>query len=229
MVRDDLQHSPGDYYPRQIGADCDEPSATHRLLTVMDETVPWHECMAYIMPIFRFSGSTKGSFTPDALLRVHMLRQWFGLGVEDTYDALIESSSMRAFARIRGVLDESALKDALQWFDESLDRHHLTLGLNGICTRALVHRGQLLQIGRRNQPQLQSTRILSENLIKLSKYFASIEPPYNLADIAGFNAIYRKIYPELRAAERQQAESYVEILIQCVEHPKYAAKIFGVV
>ncbi len=71
--------------------------------------------------------------------------------------------------------------------------------------------------------------LYSAGFQQLQDYFKSIEPPYGLEDIRGFNAIYRRIHPALNRDERRRSEELVDILIDKVEHKDLAANIFGVV
>ncbi|WP_348758617.1 hypothetical protein [Candidatus Methylocalor cossyra] len=63
----------------------------------------------------------------------------------------------------------------------------------------------------------------------LREFFYSIQPPYTLAHIREFNAIYRRIYPQLSREEKRRAEEFVDALIAGLENPEWASKIFGVV
>ena len=71
--------------------------------------------------------------------------------------------------------------------------------------------------------------LYSSGFHQLQDYFRSIEPPYDLEDIHGFNEIYRRIYPVLNRDEKRRSEEFVDMLIDKLEQKEFAASIFGVV
>jgi hypothetical protein len=75
----------------------------------------------------------------------------------------------------------------------------------------------------------QALRIPACGFDELREYFLTLEAPYTLHDIYGFNAIYKLAYPGLSREERLLSEEFVEILIEKVEKPEWVSRIFGVV
>jgi hypothetical protein len=71
--------------------------------------------------------------------------------------------------------------------------------------------------------------LYSERFDELRLFFYSIRPPYTLAHISEFNAIYRNLYPVLSREEKHRAEEFVDSLIAGLERKEWAPKIFGVV
>jgi len=69
----------------------------------------------------------------------------------------------------------------------------------------------------------------SVNYGEINHFFACHEPPFTLADIREFNAIYRRAYPALAPLERKRSEEWVDYLIDHVERPEWVGKIYGVV
>jgi len=69
----------------------------------------------------------------------------------------------------------------------------------------------------------------SDGYLEVVNFFAAIEPPYTLSDIREFNRLYRRVYPMLGQVEKHKAEQWVDHLIQHVEKPEWARKIYGVV
>jgi len=204
----------------------DEPSSTQRLLQTMENCMPWPVCRALAMPFYHSAALT---LPLDSLLRLYLVGDWFGLGLDDLYDAVIESNSMREFVRIEGPLRRSPFSQTIRTFDALLERNNLKPQFRHICEHALQQRQSMLVPGRRHAPQIQPIRNRSPGLDALVAYFASITAPYDLGDIRGFNEIYRRIHPDLLLIERLQAETYVETLIAGVARPNYTTKIFGVV
>jgi hypothetical protein len=71
--------------------------------------------------------------------------------------------------------------------------------------------------------------LYSERFDELRRFFYSIRPPYTLAHISEFNAIYRNLYPVLSREEKHRAEEFVDSFIAGLERKEWAPKIFGVV
>jgi hypothetical protein len=71
--------------------------------------------------------------------------------------------------------------------------------------------------------------LYSDDFQQLQCFFQATRPPYNLEDINGFNAIYKRIYPGLNREERRRSEEWVDLLVDNVERKEWAARIFGVV
>jgi hypothetical protein len=71
--------------------------------------------------------------------------------------------------------------------------------------------------------------LYSKRFDELRLFFYSIRPPYTLAHINEFNAIYRNLYPVLNREEKHRAEEFVDSLIAGLERKEWAPKIFGVV
>ena len=60
-------------------------------------------------------------------------------------------------------------------------------------------------------------------------WFRTTPPPYGIHDILKFNALYRQAYPLLSQEEKRRVEELVDRMIENVETPKLARKIYGVV
>jgi hypothetical protein len=73
------------------------------------------------------------------------------------------------------------------------------------------------------------TPLFSPAFQEVSRYFASIQAPYTLQAIHGFNAIYKRGYESLSREERRRIEAFVDIMIERVAQKEWAEKIFGVV
>jgi hypothetical protein len=64
---------------------------------------------------------------------------------------------------------------------------------------------------------------------ELCDLFYRLEPPYGSKEIRQFNQVYERIYLSLHQEEKKRAEILVDILIDGLESPELACKIFGVV
>jgi len=73
------------------------------------------------------------------------------------------------------------------------------------------------------------SQLYSDEFQAINEWFHDTHPPYCFHDIFAFNALYRNAYPILSREEKRRIEEFVDIMIERVEHPRLAAKIFGVV
>ena len=64
---------------------------------------------------------------------------------------------------------------------------------------------------------------------EMGAYIASIEPPFSLRDIEGFNAVYKRSYYALSREERLEVEAFVDTMIEQLDHKTLASRIYGVV
>jgi hypothetical protein len=71
--------------------------------------------------------------------------------------------------------------------------------------------------------------IHSSGYIELHDIFYTLEQPYDLHDIHRFNQAYERVYRQLQREEKRRAEIFVDTLIDGIEAPHLASKIFGVV
>lgn len=71
--------------------------------------------------------------------------------------------------------------------------------------------------------------IHSSEFNELHNTFHRLKQPYGLKEIFHFNQTYERVYQKLRREEKRHAEMLVDTLIDGLETPKLANKIFGVV
>ena len=69
-------------------------------LARMDEVIPWGKLVALIEPHYPKAGKGRHPVGIERMLRIHFLQQWYNLSDPSVEEALYESASMRAFARI---------------------------------------------------------------------------------------------------------------------------------
>lgn len=70
-----------------------------RFLSEMDQAVPWARLLSVIEPHYPKSGGRVGQAKPlEAMLRMYLMQQWYGLSDPGTEDALYEIESMCRFA-----------------------------------------------------------------------------------------------------------------------------------
>lgn len=71
--------------------------------------------------------------------------------------------------------------------------------------------------------------IHSPEFIELHDFFHRLEQPYGLKEIFHFNQTYERVYRKLQREEKRRAEMLVDALIEGLETPNLASRIFGVV
>lgn len=71
--------------------------------------------------------------------------------------------------------------------------------------------------------------LFSPSFQEVSGYIASIQAPYTLPAIQGFNAVYKRVYASLSREEKRRVEEFVDSMIERVAEKTLAEQIFGVV
>jgi IS5 family transposase len=69
-------------------------------LAEMDAIVPWQPLCALIEPHYPTGEGGRPSIPLDRMLRIYFLQQWFNLSDPAVEEALYDSTSMRAFAKV---------------------------------------------------------------------------------------------------------------------------------
>ncbi len=69
-------------------------------LEKMDEAVPWKEWEALVKPCYPDGKRGRRPQSIDRMLRMFLLKHWFGLSDRGTEDAIYDSYSMKRFMRL---------------------------------------------------------------------------------------------------------------------------------
>jgi IS5 family transposase len=80
-------------------------------LAEMEQVVPWHTLLKVIEPFYPVAGRGRRPYALLAMLRVHLMQNWFGLSDPATEEALYEITSMRKFAGLKldAIPDETTI------------------------------------------------------------------------------------------------------------------------
>ena len=80
-------------------------------LAEMNKVVPWAPLLKVIEPFYPVAGRGRRPYPVQAMLRVHLMQNWFGLSDPAMEEALYEISSMRTFARLtlQAIPDETTI------------------------------------------------------------------------------------------------------------------------
>jgi IS5 family transposase len=80
-------------------------------LAEMEQVVPWQTLQRVIEPFYPVAGRGRRPYALLAMLRVHLMQNWFGLSDPATEEALYEITSMRKFAGLKldAIPDETTI------------------------------------------------------------------------------------------------------------------------
>ena len=81
-------------------ADKKKITRREKFLTRMEALIPWRKLLAVIEPFYPKGQRGRPPIGLERMLRVYFLQQWYGLADEALEDALYDSQSLQAFARI---------------------------------------------------------------------------------------------------------------------------------
>ena len=110
-------------------------------LAEMDRAVPWSELCALIEPVYPKAGDGRPPIELELMLRVYFLQQWFNLSDPAVEEALYDSASMRAFARLDLGRQAAPDETTVCRFRHLLEQHHLGRKLFEQVGRHLQARG----------------------------------------------------------------------------------------
>ena len=125
---------------------------THRktrkavLLDEMERVVPWNALLALIAPHAPRKDKGRPPFGIEAMLRIHLLQQWFGLSDVAMEEALFDVPLYRQFAGLGGM---NRLPDrvSILRFRHLLERHDLAPQMLQTVNATLAAQGLLLKEG----------------------------------------------------------------------------------
>jgi IS5 family transposase len=195
----------------------------------MNKILPWEGIIEEVNPYCTGMERAYPCKHLEMMLRIFFLQDWLGWSDDDMEDALHENMSIRSFIGIGLELYSAPDAIAIAAFREGLERQGLADPLIALVNRHLIVNRYFLRRGTLLSPVVARVDDNLGHLRKLSSYFNSIQPPYGLREISQFNAIYKQIYTHLNPAEKHRAEKFVEAMLEGIESPDYASKIFGVV
>jgi len=200
-----------------------------QFLSSMDTLLPWKTLIAEVNPYCIAMERAYPCEHLEMMLRIYFVQDWFAWSDDDMEDALHENVSIRFFVGRSLELYSAPDAAAIAAFRDGLERHGLADRLLARVDRHLLENQYVLRRGTLLSPVVARADDNVGHLRNLSCYFNSIQPPYGVKEISQFNAIYRQLYPHMNPAEKHRAEKFVEAMLEGVESPDHASKIFGVV
>ena len=108
-------------------------------LIEMDRVVPWKGLIALIEPHYPKGEGGRPAYPLMAMLRVHLLQNWFGYSDPAMEEALYETTILRQFAglNLERIPDETTILN----FRRLLEKHELAAGILAVINGYLGDRG----------------------------------------------------------------------------------------
>lgn len=114
-------------------------------LIEMDQVVPWKGLIALIEPHYPKGDGGRPAYPLLAMLRVHLMQNWFGYSDPTMEEALYETTILRQFAglKLERIPDETTILN----FRRLLEKHELAAGILAVINGYLGDRGLSLRQG----------------------------------------------------------------------------------
>jgi IS5 family transposase len=114
-------------------------------LIEMDRVVPWKGLIALIDPHYPKGEGGRPAYPLMAMLRVHLMQNWFGYSDPAMEEALYETTIVRQFAglNLERIPDETTILN----FRRLLEKHELATGILAVINGYLGDRGLSLRQG----------------------------------------------------------------------------------
>ena len=114
-------------------------------LIKMDQVVPWKGLIALIEPHYPKGEGGRPAYPLLAMLRIHLMQNWFGYSDPAMEEALYETTILRQFAglSLERIPDETTILN----FRRLLEKHELAAGILAVINGYLGDRGLSLRQG----------------------------------------------------------------------------------
>ena len=114
-------------------------------LIEMDQVVPWKGLVALIDPHYPKGEGGRPAYPLMAMLRIHLMQNWFGYSDPAMEEALYETTILRQFAglNLERIPDETTILN----FRRLLEKHELAAGILAVINGYLGDRGLSLRQG----------------------------------------------------------------------------------
>lgn len=116
-----------------------------RFLIEMDQTVPWEGLIALIEPYYPKDDGIHSAYPLIAMLRVHLMQNWFGYSHSAMEESLHETKILRQFSGLH--LDRIPNETQISNFHLMLEKHDLTGKILRVINGYLGDRGLMLRQG----------------------------------------------------------------------------------
>ncbi|MCY3986935.1 MAG: transposase [Candidatus Dadabacteria bacterium] len=115
-------------------------------LEKMEEILPWKLLLEPILGKYPKARKGRPPFPADVMLRIYLMRQWYGLSDLAMEESLYDIEPMRRFAHVsmRKIPDEATIRR----FRHFVRRHRMTAELLRLTRQCLSERGLTVSRGR---------------------------------------------------------------------------------
>lgn len=116
-------------------------------LEEMERVVPWAELVALVSPYLPEGKRGRPPFSPETMLRIHFMQQWFALSDPAMEEALHDMALFREFAGLEAWDERLPDESTILRFRHVLDKHKLAPQILQIVNDLLTAKGLLLKSG----------------------------------------------------------------------------------
>jgi len=116
-------------------------------LEEMERVVPWAELVGLVSPYLPEGKRGRPPFSPETMLRIHFMQQWFALSDPAMEEALHDVALFREFAGLESWGERLPDESTILRFRHVLDKHKLAPQILQIVNDLLTAKGLLLKSG----------------------------------------------------------------------------------
>lgn len=126
-----------------------KPKQTKRqaFLQEMEQVLPWDEWLSRIEPHYPKAGRGRRPYPLSAMLRIHLMQQWFGYSDPGMEEALHDVPMLREFAGLDAGEETMPDETTILKFRRLLESHQLASALFAETAAMLAEKGLLLREG----------------------------------------------------------------------------------
>ena len=118
-----------------------------KFLALMDSVVPWEACVELAKPYCPAGKRGRPARDPEMMLRMYLLRRWFGLSDVSTEDAAYDSFAFRSFLRLSFFDQQTPDATTLGRFRRRIDASDAGKQINALIDEALKQKKLALRRG----------------------------------------------------------------------------------
>ena len=118
-----------------------------QFLELMDSVVPWETCVELAKPFCPAGKRGRPARDPEMMLRMYLLRRWFGLSDVSTEDAAYDSFAFRSFLRLSFFDQQTPDATTLGRFRRRIDASDAGKQINALIDEALKQKRLALRRG----------------------------------------------------------------------------------
>ena len=116
-------------------------------LDEMEQVVPWADLVALVSPYLPEGKRGRPPFSPETMLRIHFMQQWFALSDPAMEEALHDMPVFREFAGLEGWDERLPDESTILRFRHALEKHKLTDQILQTVNDLLSAKGVMLKSG----------------------------------------------------------------------------------